>query len=111
MAGDDAVFGERGRSFEKKFALSQEAEFKAQARRNRALGLWAAQKMGRSPQEAEAYAGEVIAADLEEAGDEDVFRKLRRDFDQAEIECSDHEIRREMEELLVKARAELAESG
>jgi hypothetical protein len=75
--------------------------------RNKALGLWAAEKLGLSGAEAEEYARSVIAADFLEAGDEDVFRKIRADFDAKNVEQSDHQIRRTMDELLQKAIAEL----
>lgn len=96
-------FDKREEGFEKKFAHDEEMRFKAEARRNKLLGLWAAEKLGKSGAEAEAYAKTVIAADFEEAGEEDVFRKVRRDFDAAKIEQSDHQIRRTMDELMAKA--------
>ena len=67
------------------------------------LGLWAAEKLGKTGDEAEAYAKEVIISDIEEAGDHDVFRKVRKDFDAAGVEQSDHQIRRTMDELLAQA--------
>ena len=73
----------RGDSFEKKFAHDEELRFKAVARRNKLLGLWAAEKLGKAGADAEAYAREVVSADFEEAGDEDVFRKIRTDLDGA----------------------------
>lgn len=94
---------DRQEGFEKKFALDEELRFKATARRNKLLGLWAAEKLGKTGDEAEAYAKEVVVADLEEAGDNDVFRKVRRDFDAAGVQQSDHQIRRTMEELLATA--------
>lgn len=94
---------DRQEGFEKKFALDEELRFKATARRNKLLGLWAAEKLGKTGAEAEAYAKEVVVADLEEAGDNDVFRKVRRDFDAAGVQQSDHQIRRTMEELLATA--------
>ena len=77
--------------------------FRANARRNKLLGLWAAEKMGLSGAEADAYAKSVVVADFEEAGDEDVFRKVRKDFDAKKVEQSDHQIRRTMDELLAVA--------
>ena len=100
-------FDKRGDSFEKKFAHDEELRFKAMARRNKLLGLWAAEKLGKSAADAEAYARTVVAADFEEAGDEDVFRKLRKDFDDAGVAQSDHQIRRTMDELLGQAAAEI----
>ncbi|MCR4266270.1 DUF1476 domain-containing protein [Nitratireductor sp. ZSWI3] len=94
---------DREETFERKFALDEELKFKAMVRRNKMLGLWAAEKLGKSGDEAEAYAREVVNADFEEAGDDDVFRKVRGDFDAAGVEQSDHQIRRTMDELLSKA--------
>ena len=95
-----ASMDERAEGFEKKFAHDAELKFKAEARRNKLLGHWAAEKMGRDGEE---YAREVIRADFEEAGDEDVFRKVRGDFDAANVGVSDDELREKMRELLVKA--------
>ncbi len=97
------TFDKRQEGFEKKFALDEEQRFKAMARRNKLLGLWAAEKLGLSGAEAEEYAKSVVRADFEEAGDEDVFRKVRSDFDAKNIAQSDHQIRRTMEELMQKA--------
>jgi hypothetical protein len=94
------TFDKREEGFEKKFAHDEELRFKATARRNKLLGLWAAEKMGLSDGDAEAYAKSVVKADFEEAGDEDVFRKIRGDFDAKKVEQSDHQIRRTMDELL-----------
>ena len=99
MSGID----DREKGFENKFAHDEELRFKAEARRNKLLGLWAAEKLGKTGEEADAYAKEVVLADFEEAGHEDVFRKIRGDFDAAGIEQSDHQIRRTMEELLAEA--------
>ena len=98
---------DRKDAFENKFAHDAELRFKAEARRNKLLGLWAAEKLGKTGDDAEAYAKEVIAADFEEPGDEDVFRKVRGDFDAAGVEQSDHQIRRTMDELMVKAVEEV----
>lgn len=94
---------DRKEAFEKKFAHDEELKFKATARRNKLLGLWAAEKLGKSGDEAEAYAKEVVMSDFEEAGDEDVFRKIRADFDAASVDQSDHQIRRTMEDLMAQA--------
>ena len=96
-------FDQRKEGFEKKFALDEELKFKATARRNKLLGLWAAEKLGLAGPEAEAYAKEVVAADLEEAGDDDVFRKLRKDFEAKSVAQSDHQIRRVMDEMMAVA--------
>ena len=94
---------DREEGFERKFAHDEELRFKATARRNRLLGHWAAEKLGKTGDAADAYAKEVVVADFEEAGDDDVFRKLRADFDAAGATVSDHQIRRTMEELLAQA--------
>jgi hypothetical protein len=96
-------FDKREEGFEKKFAHDEELRFKAMARRNKLLGLWAAGKMGLEGAAADEYAKSVVMADFEEAGDEDVFRKIRADLDSAKIEQSDHQIRRTMDELLATA--------
>jgi hypothetical protein len=94
---------DRQEGFERKFALDEEQKFRAIARRNKLLGLWAAEKLGKSGADADAYAKEVVVADIEEAGDHDVFRKVRKDFDAAGVEQSDHQIRRTMDELMETA--------
>lgn len=96
-------FDEREDKYEKKFAHDAALKFRAEARRNKLLGLWAAGLLGKEGDAADAYAKEVIKADLEEAGDEDVFRKLRADFDAAGVDQSDHQIRRQMDEFLSEA--------
>ena len=88
---------------EKKSAHDGGLKFKAIARRNKLLGAWAAEKMGKSGDEAEAYAKEVVIADFEEAGEEDVFRKVRGDFDKAGVAATDHQIRHAMADLLETA--------
>jgi hypothetical protein len=98
-------FDDRERAEEKKFQLSQELEFKAQARRAKLVGLWAAGLMGLSDQAADDYAKSVVVADLEEAGTEDLFRKIRNDLDMHAVQLSDHQIRAKMEEALAEARA------
>ena len=97
------TFDKREEGFEKKFALDEELRFKANARRNRLLGMWAAGKMGLSGPDADAYAKEVVVADFEEAGDDDVFRKIRKDFDAKGIAQSDQEIRKTMTDLMAHA--------
>ncbi len=94
---------DRQEGFERKFVLDEEQRFRAMARRNKLLGLWAAEKLGKSGADAEAYAKEVINSDFEEAGDHDVFRKVRKYFDAACVAQSDHQIRRTMEELMATA--------
>ena len=105
------TFDKREEGFEKQFAHNEELRFKANARRNKLLGLWAAAKLGMAGAEADAYAKEVVLADFEEAGDDDVFRKVRRDFDAKGVTESDHQIRRTMDELMATAIAEIKASG
>ena len=97
------TFDKREEGFEKKFAHDEELRFKAMARRNRLLGEWAAEKLGLSGDEAAAYAKTVVMADFEEPGDDDVFRKIRADFDAAGVEQSDHQIERTMGDLMAVA--------
>ena len=104
------TFDKRKEGFESKFAHDEELRFKSTARRNKLLGLWAAEKLGKSGEDAQAYAREVVRADMQEAGDEDVFRKIRGDFDAASVAQSDHQIRRTMEELMAEA-VEQIEAG
>ena len=103
-----STFDKRQEGFERKFAMDEELKFKANARRNKLLGLWAAEKMGLGADEAETYAREVIKADFAEAGDGDVFRKVRNDFDARGVDQSDHQIRRTMDELLATAMEQVA---
>ncbi len=106
-----STFDNREKGYESKFAHDEELRFKAEARRNKLLGLWAAEKMGITGNAAEAYAKEVIKADFEEPGDEDVFRKIRGDFDAKQIDQSDHQIRRTMDELMQEAIRQLESKG
>lgn len=101
---------DRQDGFERKFAHDEELRFKATARRNKLLGAWAAAKLGKTGADADAYAKEVVMSDFEEAGDEDVFRKVRADFDAAGVGESDHQIRRTMEELLAEAVKQVSSS-
>jgi hypothetical protein len=101
------TFDKREEGFERKFALDEELRFRAEARRNKLLGLWAADKLGLSGADADAYAKSVVQADVQEAGDEDVFRKIRADFDAKKIAQTDHQIRRTMEELRALALEQL----
>jgi hypothetical protein len=101
----------RGEGFEKKFAHDEELRFKATARRNKLLGLWVAEKLGKTGADAEAYAKTVVLSDFEEAGDDDVFRKVRKDLDGLGTAVSDHQIRRTMDELLAQAVNDIKASG
>lgn len=104
-------FDDREDKFEKKFAHDAALKFRAEARRNKLLGLWAAELLGKDGAAADDYAREVIKADLEEAGDEDVFRKIRKDFDDAGVQQSDHQIRRQMQEFLAEAVKQVQNEG
>lgn len=106
-----ASFKDREKGFERKFAHDEELKFKATARRNRLLGLWAAEQMGITGDAAQAYAREVIKADLVEPGEEDVFRKIRGDFDAKGVSQSDHQIRRKMADLLGEAVGQIEAEG
>ena len=97
------TFDKRKDTFENKFAHDETLRFKAEARRNRLLGEWAAGLLGKTGSDVDTYAKSVVVADFEEAGDEDVFRKIRGDFDTGNIDQSDHQIRRTMEELMATA--------
>lgn len=100
-------FDDRQKGFEKKFAHDQELQFKAQARRNKLLGMWAAEKMGLKGAEAEDYAKSVVRADFEEPGDDDVLRKIRKDLTDKGVQQSDHQIRRTMDELMATAKDQI----
>lgn len=100
-------FKDRERGMESKWAHDEDMRFKVMARRNKLLGLWAASEMGFSDDKAREYAIAVVQADFEEAGDEDVFRKVRADFDGAKIAQNDSTIRAKMKELLEIAGAQI----
>ena len=100
-------FNEREKSFEKKFVRDEELQFKINAKRNKYLGEWAAEKLSKSDTDKEAYVQEVIKSDFAEPGDEDVFRKIQSDFKKASVSISDSEIRKEMTSLLERAQKEL----
>ena len=97
-------FNEREKSFEKKFVQDEELQFKVNAKRNKYLGEWAADKLGKIGNDKEAYVQEVIKSDFAEPGDEDVFRKIQSDFKKALINISDSEIREQMSSLLENAK-------
>jgi hypothetical protein len=96
-------FDKREEAFELQFAHNEELKFKATARRNKLLGLWAAEKLGLTGAEADSYALAVVMSDFEEADDHDVTRKIRKDFDAKGVEQSDHQIARHMNEFMAKA--------
>jgi hypothetical protein len=101
------TFDKREEGFEKKFALDEEQKFKAEARRNRLLGLWAAEKLGLSGDAATAYSKEVVAADFEEAGDADVQNKVVKDFTAKGLSVTAAEVRAKMDELMAQAAAQV----
>jgi len=104
-------FDDREKAFESKFAHDQDLQFKITARRNRLLGEWAAQKMGLTAEETDAYAKAVVQADFEEAGDEDVVRKLMGDLTSAGVDVDDAGIRQAMEDMRVEARRQFIEQA
>lgn len=101
------TFKDRKNAFESKFAHDEDLRFKAIARRNKLFGLWAARQLGQSGADAETYAKSVVRADFEEAGDEDVLRKVRKDLEAAGKNVPDVELRRTMTELLARAVEEI----
>lgn len=102
--GHMSTFDDRENAFENKYAHDAEMQFKAEARRNKLLGLWAAELLGKSGEEAQAYAKDVVKADFEEAGDEDVFRKVSSDLGD---KAGEAEIRAKMAEFLAEAKAQI----
>ena len=103
------TFNDREQSFENKFKHDEELQFKAEARRNKLLGLWAAGLMGMSEAESLAYASEVIQSDFEEPGHEDVFRKVFGDLQAKGIDKSEHQLRKQMDELMTEAKRQIME--
>lgn len=100
-------FKDREKSYEAKYAHDQETNFKIQARRNKLLGGWVAEQLGLSGEDADAYAKQVIAADFDEPGDEDVFRKIWGDLQEHGVDISEHRVRKQMSELLDTARQQV----
>ena len=97
-------FKDREKSFEKKFARDEELQFKIGARSNKYLGEWVGSKLKKNDKEIQGYIQEIIKADMEEAGSEDVFRKVKKDFAEASISIEDSEIRNQMEKALLRAK-------
>ena len=102
-------FDDRERAFESQFAREEELQFRITARRNKLVGLWAADKMGLTPEESDSYAKSVVQADFEEAGDEDVVRKLRGDLVSAGVEMDEATIRAALDEQTIAARRQFIE--
>ena len=105
------TFDKREEGFEKKFAHDEELRFKANARRNKLFGLWAAEKLGLAGDAANVYAKDVVMADFEEAGDNDVLRKVQKDLEAKGMAMSDPDLRRAMIDLMEKAISEIKASG
>jgi hypothetical protein len=101
------TFDSRKDGFEKKHAHDEELQFKATARRNKLLGLWAGEKLGLAGEAAAQYAKDVVASDFEEAGDDDVVRKVMADFKAKNVDQSEHQVRRTMDELMAEAIAQI----
>lgn len=101
------TFDKRKDGFESKFARDEELRFKATARRNKLLGMWAAEKLGKSGDEAESYAREVIRADMQEAGDDDVLRKVQGDLQAGGVAVAPDQLRRTMDELMAQAISQI----
>ena len=97
-------FDERKKTFEKKFQVDQELKFKVEARSNKYLGEWAGSQLGKTEEEKRKYIQEIIKADMEEAGSEDVFRKIKKDFQTASITIEDSEIRDQIQKALLRAK-------
>ena len=97
-------FDDRKKSFEQKFAKDQELQFKVAARSNKYLGDWAGTKLGKNENDKKDYIHEIVKADMEEAGSEDVFRKIKKDFETASVSIEDSEIRNQMEKALLRAK-------
>lgn len=106
-----ASFDDREKAFETKFARDEELQFKITARRNRLVGEWAAEKMGLTSEETDAYAKAVVQADFEEAGDEDVIRKLLGDLTSAGVDIDDAGIRTALTDKMVEARRQFIEQA
>ena len=103
-----STFDEREKAYESRFAHDEELRFKSVARRNKLLGAWAAEQLGHTGEAADAYVRSVVRADFEEPGDEDVYRKVRADFDAAGVPIDDAALRLKMRELLVTAAEQIA---
>ena len=97
-------FSDREKGFEKKFQMDEELQFKIAARSNKYLGEWAGSILGKNKEEQKNYIQEIIRSDLEEAGQEDVFRKIKKDFQKASISIEEKEIRNQMEKALLRAK-------
>jgi hypothetical protein len=102
-----STFDKREEGFENKFAHDEELRFKAHARRNKLVGLWAAEKLGLTGEAAQSYAANIVTIDLDKPDSDRIFKQLRDDFDEKGVEQSDHQIRRTMDEAMEKAIVEV----
>ena len=100
-------FNDREKAFEDKYKHDQELQFKVEVRRNKLLGLWAAELLDKKGEEADAYAKEVISSDFDEPGDDDVLRKVHKDLTDAGVDFSEHRLRNKMDELLSVAKQQV----
>ena len=105
------TFDKREEGFEKQFAHDEELKFKATARRNKIVGLWAAEKLGLTGTDADDYAKALVVADLESTGDHDLFGRLRKEFDAKGVSVPDQQIRRTIDDLTARAISEIKASG
>jgi hypothetical protein len=105
------TFDDRESAFENKFAHDEELQFKISARRNKLFGLWAAEKMGLTAEEADAYGKSVVQADFEEAGEEDIVRKVLGDLTSAGVETDDQEVRAALDAQMIEARRQFIEAA
>lgn len=103
------TFDDRLKSFEEKYKHDQELQFKVSARRNKLLGLWAADKIGLDQSEADIYAKEVIKSDFDRPGDDDVHEKVLEDFEKSNVDISAHQLRKEMDRLMQEATKQIME--
>lgn len=103
------TFNERERAFEEKFKHDQDLQFRVENRRNKLLGLWIAEMIGKTGADAEAYAREVVVADFDEPGIADLVRKVMADLASHNVELSEHRLQKKMEELLVEAKQQVME--
>ncbi|BDV34987.1 hypothetical protein SS37A_25160 [Methylocystis iwaonis] len=104
---DMSTFDQREDSFEKRYVHDEELRFRAEARRNKLVGLWAAEKLGKTGADAQAYAEALVAAEVSAHADEQVVATVKKDFEAAGVDQSEHQIRRTMDEMLAKAKAEI----
>jgi hypothetical protein len=105
------TFDKREEGFEKQFAHDEELKFKALARRNKLLGLWAAEKLGKTGADADAYAKEVVMAEFEAGGDADVLKKVRKDFEAKGVAQTEEQIRQAMNQFMAQAVAQIKAAG